>query len=304
MLQDGTLKNVAPNLPPDFGDAVAPRILTLAAALCARAEMDGKYASSDVARDVEWAPYREAALRHGLRGCWAAPVRSSDGDFLGMVVLYFRNPREPDEWGQRLLDLAAKLASLAIEHRELAQQLTHRAFHDALTGLPNRLLFEERLGLAVARARRNRTAVALLAVDLDRFKQVNDTLGHEAGDALLQQFAARARAALRETDTVARVGGDEFMVILEDVTDAAGPGVVAKKLLEAMRLPFELAGCEVAATASVGVCVYPTDAPDLLALHRGADAALYRSKRRGRNRYEFACDVGQPDAKAPEAPAA
>ena len=306
LLQEGSLKNVAPNLPPDYASALAPKLLTLAASLCARAELNGKYACSDIGRDVEWAAFREAAFAHGLRGCWAAPVRSSDGDFLGMVVLYLRHLREPDEAGQRLLDQAAKLATLAIEHRELAQQLTHRAFHDPLTGLPNRVLFEERLGLAVARARRNRTAAALIAVDLDRFKQVNDTLGHEAGDELLQQFAARLKSALRETDTVARVGGDEFMIVLEDVTDAAGPGVVAKKLLQSMQAPFELAGCELVVTASFGVCVYPEDAPDLLALHRGADAALYRSKHRGRNRYEFAADLaaGRGPGAEPAAPAA
>jgi diguanylate cyclase (GGDEF)-like protein/PAS domain S-box-containing protein len=304
LLQDGTLKNVAPNLPPDFTAALSSKLLTLAAALCARSELNGKFACCDVARDVEWSGYRETAFAHGLRGCWAAPVRSSDGDFLGMVVLYLRHLREPDEGGQRLLDQAAKLATLAIEHRELAQQLTHRAFHDPLTGLPNRVLFEERLELAVARARRNRTAVALVAVDLDRFKQVNDTLGHEAGDELLQQFAARMRATLRETDTVARVGGDEFMIVLEDVTDTGGPGVVARKLLNAMQAPFELAGCEIVVTASFGICVYPKDAPDLLALHRGADAAVYRSKHRGRNRYEFAADVAAGEGPLPETPAA
>ena len=292
LLQDGSLRNVAPNLPPDFAEALAPKLLTLAASLCARSEPNGQYACCDIARNPEWAAFREAAFAHGLRGCWAAPVRSSEGDFLGMVVLYLRHLREPDEWGRRLLDQAAKLATLAIEHRELAQQLTHRAFHDPLTALPNRVLFEERLEQAVARARRNRTAVALVAVDLDHFKQVNDTLGHEAGDELLQQFARRMRAALRETDTVARVGGDEFMIILEDVSDTTGPSVVAKKLLAAMQAPFELAGCEVVVTASLGVCLYPEDAPDLLALHRGADAAVYRSKHRGRNRFEFAADPG------------
>ena len=291
LLQDGTLRNVAPNLPPDFAEALAPKLLTLAAALCARAEMNGRFACSDIARDVEWAAFRESAFKHGFRGCWAAPVRSSEGDFLGMVVLYLRSGREPDEWGQRLLDQAAKLATVAIEHRELAQQLTHRAFHDPLTGLPNRLLFEERLSQALARARRNRTSVALLSVDLDHFKKVNDTLGHEGGDELLQQFSVRLRGALRETDTVARVGGDEFLVVLGDLTDPNGPAVVARKLVEALRAPFTLAGTEHVVTASVGVCTYPADAQDVVSLHRGADAAVYRAKRCGRNRYQLASDL-------------
>ena len=300
LLQDGTLKNVAPNLPPDFAEALAPKLLTLAAALCARAELNGRFACSDIGRDVEWAAFREAAFAHGFRGCWAAPVRSSEGDFLGMVVLYLRNLREADEWGQRLLEQAAKLAAVAIEHRELAQQLTHRAFHDPLTGLPNRVLFEERLEQAVARARRNRTSVAMVAVDLDRFKQINDSLGHEAGDELLQQFSARVRASLRETDTVARVGGDEFLIVLPDLTDPKGPAVVAKKLLGALRAPFTLAGNEVTVTASMGVCTYPQDAQDIVLLHRGADAAVYRAKRSGRNRYQLASDLLVGEDTAPD----
>ena len=305
LLQDGTLKNVAPNLPPDFAQALAPKLITLAAALCARAEMNGRFACSDIAKDVEWANFREAAFAHGLRGCWAAPVRSSEGDFVGMVVLYLRTPREPDEAAQRLLDQAAKLATVAIEHRELAQQLTHRAFHDPLTGLPNRVLFEERLEQGVARARRHRTSVALITVDIDRFKQINDSLGHEAGDELLQQFSARLRANLRETDTVARVGGDEFMVVLPDLTDPNGPAVVARKLLDALVSPFTLAGRDVPVAASMGVCTYPGDAQDIVALHRGADAAVYRAKRAGRNRYQLASDllVGE-DTPAPVTPAA
>jgi diguanylate cyclase (GGDEF)-like protein len=195
-----------------------------------------------------------------------------------MVALYLRHARRPDEWGQRLLDYMAKLATVAIEHRELAQQLTHRAFHDPLTGLPNRVLFEERMEHAMARARRNRTSVALLAVDLDRFKSINDSLGHEAGDELLQQFSQRIQASLRETDTVARVGGDEFMVVLPDLNDPVGAEVVARKLVDTMQAAFHVAGRDLRVTASIGVCVYPRDAQDLLSLQRGSDAALYRAK--------------------------
>jgi diguanylate cyclase (GGDEF)-like protein/PAS domain S-box-containing protein len=278
LLQDGSLRNVGPSLPTEFNDALRPKMLSLAAGLCARAEAEGRFAICDIANDQEWENFREAAAAQGLRGCWAAPVRSSEGDFLGMVTLYLRRTRKPDEWGERLLDLAGRLATVAIEHRELAEQLTHRAFHDPLTGLPNRVLFEERLEHAMARARRNQTFVALLAVDLDRFKSINDSLGHEAGDELLQQFARRIQVSLRETDTVARVGGDEFMVVLPDLNDAVGAEVVARKLVDAMQAAFHIAGRELRVTASIGVCVYPRDASDLLTLQRGSDAALYRAK--------------------------
>ena len=278
LLQDGALRNVAPNLPPDFAENVRPKLLSLAAALCGRAEQQGRFASGDIANDPEWTNFRESAFAHGLRGCWAAPVRSSEGDFLGMVVLYLRHPSSPGPLAERLLDHAAKLTTVAIEHRELAQQLTYRAFHDPLTGLANRMLFDERLEHAMARARRNKTFVTLLAVDLDRFKAINDSLGHEAGDELLQQFSLRMAATLRETDTVARVGGDEFMIVLPDLNDASAAAVVARKLIEATRAPFHVAGRDLRVTASFGGCVYPKDAQDVLTLQRGADAALYRAK--------------------------
>lgn len=305
LLQDGSLRNVGPNFPAEFNESLRPRMLSLTAALCARAELHGKFAACDIAADPEWATFRDAAFAHGFRGCWSAPVRSSEGDFLGMVSLYLRQPRRPDEWGERLLDQAVKLATVAIEHRELAQQLTHRAFHDPLTGLPNRVLFEERLEHAMARARRNKTFVALMAVDLDRFKAINDSLGHEAGDGLLQQFSQRLASSLRETDTVARVGGDEFMVVLPDLADPAGAEVVARKLVDAMQAPFHLAGRDLRVTASIGACVYPRDAQDLLTLQRGSDAALYRAKGSW-GRFAFASElepVEAPQAKPNPNPA-
>ena len=309
LLQDGSLRSVGPDLPAEFGEALRPKMLSLAAGLCARAESHGRFAACDVAADPEWAPVRDAALAHDVRGCWAVPIRSSDGDFLGMVMVYLRQPRTPDAGGERLLDHATRLATVAIEHRELAQQLTHRAFHDPLTGLPNRVLFEERLEHAMARARRNRTFVALLAVDLDRFKSINDSLGHEAGDELLQQFSQRMQGGLRETDTVARVGGDEFMVVLPDLADASGAEVVARKLVDMMQAAFHVAGRELRVTASIGVCVYPRDAQDLLTLQRGSDAALYRAKGSwGRfalaNELEAAAPDPAPSATARQKPLA
>jgi diguanylate cyclase (GGDEF)-like protein len=306
LLQEGSLRNVAPNLPGDFAEAIRPRLLSLAAALCVRADSQGRYACCDITSDPEWANYRETALAHGIRGCWAAPVRSSEGDFLGMVVLYLRQPALPGAWGERLLDQAGKLATVAIEHRELAQQLNHRAFHDPLTGLPNRRLFEERLEHAMARARRNKTFVTLLAVDLDRFKAINDSLGHEAGDELLQQFSDRMRSALRETDTVARVESDEFMIVLPDLNDPAAATVVAKKLVETMRAPFQVAGRDLRLTASFGACVYPVDAQDVFTLQHGANAALYRAKTSW-GRYATAADIegsAVPEALPIPAPSA
>jgi diguanylate cyclase (GGDEF)-like protein/PAS domain S-box-containing protein len=166
-------------------------------------------------------------------------------------------------------------------------RLEYLAHHDALTGLPNRLLFSARLEHAVQRATRQRQSVGLLFLDLDRFKVVNDTLGHLAGDQLLQGVAERLKGCVREQDTVARLGGDEFVVILEALADPADAALVARKVLEALESPFQIVGQEVRVTGSVGISLYPDDARDPAWLTRCADEAMYRAKQRGRRTYEF-----------------
>ena len=183
------------------------------------------------------------------------------------------------------------------ERKELEQQVEYLAFHDSLTGLPNRKRFEEALRASISRSRRTDQAVALLFMDLDGFKQVNDSLGHDIGDLLLCGVADRLRGATRETDLVARQGGDEFLVLVADVqlrgsaVDAppmiAAEAVlsvaeeVAARIERAMVPPFELAGHEVRTRASVGISVYPYDAEDERSLMKHADAAMYEAKRRG-----------------------
>ncbi len=183
------------------------------------------------------------------------------------------------------------------ERKELEQQVEHLAFHDSLTGLPNRKRFEEALRAAISRSRRSDQAVALLFMDLDGFKQVNDSLGHDVGDLLLCGVADRLRAATRETDLVARQGGDEFLVLVADVqprgSAADAPSTiaaeavlavadeVAARIERAMVDPFDLAGHQITTRASVGISVYPYDAQDERTLMKHADAAMYEAKRRG-----------------------
>ena len=145
---------------------------------------------------------------------------------------------------------------------DAAERLTQLAQYDDLTGLPNRSLFRERLDRALARSRRNNTMIALMFLDLDRFKAVNDTLGHDLGDHLLKAVAKRLRRCLREVDTVARWGGDEFTVILEDVPEIQGISVVAQKLIDTLAPPFELREHELFATPSIGIAVYPSCGKD------------------------------------------
>ncbi|OIQ91052.1 cyclic di-GMP phosphodiesterase Gmr [mine drainage metagenome] len=165
------------------------------------------------------------------------------------------------------------------------QSLLHLAHHDSLTGLPNRLLLQDRVERAIAFARRDQSRVALLFLDLDHFKIINDSLGHAAGDALLKAVSARLCGALRHSDTVARLGGDEFMVLAANVGTAAEIAEIAEKIAEALSAPVDLAGQSVTIGSSIGVAVFPEDGEDFPTLMKHADTAMYRAKHNGRNTF-------------------
>jgi diguanylate cyclase (GGDEF)-like protein/PAS domain S-box-containing protein len=171
--------------------------------------------------------------------------------------------------------------------KESQQRLEQLANFDSLTGLPNRNLLQDRVRHGMDKARRNRQRLALLYLDLDNFKAVNDTFGHDAGDLLLAQVGARLRKCVRDQDTVARLGGDEFVVVLDEVSDPQQAARMADRVAEHFHQPFDLLGRELAVTFSLGIALYPDDGADLPALLRGADLALYRAKEYGRSCYRF-----------------
>jgi diguanylate cyclase (GGDEF)-like protein/PAS domain S-box-containing protein len=171
--------------------------------------------------------------------------------------------------------------------KESQEKLDHLAHHDALTGLPNRLLFHDRLQHAMVRAARACSQLAVLFIDLDRFKNVNDTLGHQVGDELLKHVASVLSACLRDGDTLARLGGDEFIVLLEDVDGERGARMVAEKLMRLFEQPVPVSSYELFVTGSVGISLFPQDGADLNHLIRNADVAMYQAKARGRNGYAF-----------------
>jgi diguanylate cyclase (GGDEF)-like protein/PAS domain S-box-containing protein len=161
------------------------------------------------------------------------------------------------------------------------------AYSDSLTGLPNRLLLRDRLEQAIASAQRNRSLVAVLFVDLDHFKAVNDAHGHHAGDQLLREIGERAKSCVREIDTVCRLGGDEFVLVLPDLHEAGDAGAVARKLVAALSAPYAIEGRELAITPTVGVSIYPHHGADADTLIRNADSAMYHAKESGKNKYRF-----------------
>jgi len=167
------------------------------------------------------------------------------------------------------------------------RELSALALYDSLTGLPNRTLLDERMGEAVSRADRTQVSFALLFFDLDRFKPVNDSLGHRVGDLLLKSVAQRLAACVRAVDTVARTGGDEFVVVLSGIGDPKDAGMVSRKILDELSHPFFIEGHEIVMSGSIGISIYPTDGKDVNLLKINADQAMYYAKRNGRNNYCF-----------------
>jgi diguanylate cyclase (GGDEF)-like protein len=215
------------------------------------------------------------------------PIVGSNDQLLGMLSLYKRPDTEARQPNSQLIGICANLAGIAIESCQAAERIRHLAHHDDLTGLPNRLLFNYQLPKALARAQRDGTSVGVLFLDLDRFKIINDTLGHDAGDMVLRQIAGHLRSCVRETDTLARVGGDEFTVLVEQLDDTQYLGVIAEKLLTAMASPLAIGGNVYQLSGSIGIAMYPEDGADGASLLKNADIAMYGAKASGRNNYQF-----------------
>jgi len=228
----------------------------------------------------------EAARKAGLHTALAFPIMIGD-EFYGVMEFFAPDVWQPD---QGLIDFASQLGAQIgqfIARKQAESNLRFVATHDTLTALPNRSMFGERLSQALAQARRYNRRLAVLFVDLDGFKEVNDTLGHDVGDALLKEIAARLRGCLREGDVVGRIGGDEFVVMIEEFSDTDRLQLVAQKLLETVGREVEVRSHRCRVTSSIGISTFPEDGRDTQTLLRHADSAMYRAKELGKNRYIF-----------------
>jgi diguanylate cyclase (GGDEF)-like protein/PAS domain S-box-containing protein len=191
--------------------------------------------------------------------------------------------RDPSGRAVRMIGAMADITA----RKRAEERIQYLGTHDGLTSLPNRVMFSQLLNLAIPHARRHNRSFAVMFIDLDRFKIINDTLGHEAGDKLLQETAARFAGCLRASDVVARLGGDEFVVLVQEVSEAEQVAAVARKLLSAAIKPIVLLGQECRVTASIGICMYPADAADEQSLMKNADIAMYLAKEQGKNNFQF-----------------
>lgn len=223
---------------------------------------------------------REACLKVGLRSMLVQPLLH-DGTAVGVLKLLSQQPRAFNAQHMALLGLISELVAAAMFHaaRYAADDLFHRATHDALTGLANRALFLDRLRHSLFQAGREQRPGAVLLLDMDGLKQINDTLGHRAGDAALTELADRIRQSARMTDTAARLGGDEFALLLLPVSGPEGVAASTRRLTELMDRPFIFEGRKLPLRASIGAALFPDDGADLEALLDKADQAMYADKR-------------------------
>jgi diguanylate cyclase (GGDEF)-like protein/PAS domain S-box-containing protein len=216
------------------------------------------------------------------------PLTTPNGCIGAIVVQSYSGDVRYTVEDQALLQFVSNQVAAAIERKQNATWLQYIAGHDVLTGLPNRELFHDRLEIALATARRDHQRLSVLYIDLDRFKQANDTHGHDIGDLLLCETALRIRRCLRESDTVGRLGGDEFAVLLLGIHRLEDASAVAEKICDTLNQPFELGGHQLRISSSIGIAVYPEHGEDRKHLMRHADTAMYAAKKRGRNQLGMA----------------
>jgi diguanylate cyclase (GGDEF)-like protein/PAS domain S-box-containing protein len=280
---------VAPSLPVAYLKAIENAPIGPNAGSCgAAAYRRAAVFVADIATDPLWAERRTLAAAHGLRSCWSTPILSHQGGVLGTFALHSREARHPSQLELQLASFATRIAGIAIERKLAEERIRFMATHDALTGLPNRALLKDRLTQALLYAKRYDRWVTVMFVDLDNFKFVNDSLGHNAGDELLKTVAQRMVNAIRSTDTVVRLGGDEFVVLfLDQSKNSSLISLAMQKVRAAIAQPISVEGHDFQVTCSIGLANYPNDGLDAETLLANADAAMYRAKEIGRDNFQF-----------------
>ena len=238
----------------------------------------------DYEKDTRFAPSQ--LLEFGVRSGIEVPIFGTAGTF-GLLTTHARQPRHVSGDDVSFLQSVGNILAVAIERKNAEDRLAHLARFDALTGLPNRYLFRFRLLQTMAQARRSGQPMAILFIDLDHFKLVNDTQGHSAGDRLLKEAADRITQCVRSGDTVGRFGGDEFGAIISELARPGDAELVAQKILSALARPYHMEGYETYVSASIGITIFPDDGDNPETLVMNADTAMYRAKEKGRNTYQY-----------------
>ncbi|WP_010457804.1 sensor domain-containing protein [Acidovorax radicis] len=268
----------APGLPLAISQALDGAPIGPRAGSCGAAAFRGEpVAVTDIATDPLWADYRALFESSGMRACWSSPICDHTGKVIGTFAFYFREPRGPDALHHRLVDVCLHLCALAIERNATRERIHQLAFFDELTGLPNRAMFRSSAARALASLRQDNHPGALLFIDLDRFKQINDIQGHAAGDALLCEVAKRLTQCLRARDLIGRLAGDEFVLLLSECTTEQAVQT-AHRMLQEMARPMDIHGQAHVCHASIGIAMFPEDGDAIDTLLRHADQAMVQAK--------------------------
>ena len=242
----------------------------------------------DIAQDPLWQDYKHLVLPLGYHACWSTPIRNSQGKPIGTFAFYYREPRTSasSEFHQQLVNACTHLCTLALEREHDRARIRQLAFYDGLTGMPNRSLLQAKADLAINLAARNDEQLAVLFIDLDRFKQVNDSLGHQAGDELLRNVATRLQQTLRASDIAGRLSGDEFVAVLPRC-DAEHVTNTIERFQEQLAMPMVIADTSLTISTSIGIAMFPVDGRDMDTLLHRADMAMYQAKSKGRSGFSF-----------------
>jgi c-di-GMP-specific phosphodiesterase len=277
----------APSMPRSFADAIDGLECGPRTGSCGTAAYFGQTVCvEDIETDPLWSDFKHLALSLGLRACWSSPIKLRDGRVGGTFAFYYREKRGPNAWHEHIVRTCLHLCVLALERHEAKAHIARLAYYDSLTGLPNRTLLTEQIGRAIEEATATGKHPAFFFLDIDRFKDVNDTLGHAVGDQFLVEIARRLRGQLGADDIVSRLGGDEFVILLPDCL-ASCAAATAEALLACLKEPVLIDGLSLPVSASIGISLFPEDGTDGDTLLRHADTAMYQIKGAGRGSYCF-----------------
>ncbi|MBU3889641.1 EAL domain-containing protein [Methylosinus sporium] len=287
--REGRLHPLAgPSLPEHYSLALDGMRMGPDAGSCGVAAYFGEpIEATDIETDPRWADFRALALPLGLRACWSSPIRASNDRVVGTFAFYYPSCRGASPLDRTIVETCVHLCAIALEQEERKERIRRLAYFDAVTGIANRAAMEQLGESAIAAAVANGFGAAIHCVDLDNFKEINDTLGHRAGDILLKSVGERIAAIVKKGDIVARIGGDEFAVVQSHAASPADVGGFAMRLMEAMAAPFDLEEAMATVGVSVGIARAPDDGFDLRTLMRKADFALYEAKSSGRGHFRF-----------------
>lgn len=278
----------APSLPKDYCDAVNGLTNGPNIGSCGTSTYTGtRVLVENIETDPKWADLKQFALAHGMRCCWSEPIISSNGEVLGAFGMYYDHPALPNKEESNDLLSASRLAGIVMEREQNQKRIRDLAYFDELTGLSSRTSLYLNIKELIKTAARNNHQFGVLYIDLDNFKNVNDSLGHDVGDLLLKEVARRLKSTCREIDFIARLSGDEFCIVVNEVIDDYGAAHVSQRCLELISSPVELVGRKFTPACSIGIAHYPDNGKNLQTILKAADTALYSAKELGKNRYAF-----------------